>query len=322
MTEDQGKYVTKQEVDDANEMLGAGYVIHPPAQVLEMQEDYSLEKKENIAWVKIDVGFRGVMKKLKGSQLSVFLAISLRINNQGLCYPSFETIAEDTGYSLRAVKTAAKKLQDAGFLTIVKGKMASNMYHVNAFAAFGESNPDSAEIALGANSDTPECKNEHGNMSGIALKEESINKNQEEETTLVEKEIFKSANKTMDAFLANEQVVHDKLAKNETYPYREEFPEPIRELLDVYVKITGQKPLKSNVSDWLLTGQDWLDLEIKPIDLQMAYDKSKPESGPGFTVARPGSLTLTAGVFSGERRKKGYDSDLSAVDRIAAKFGV
>jgi len=126
----------------------------------------------------------------------------------------------------------------------------------------------------------------------------------------------------LDWILHYEKVAQEKLAKNETYPHREKFPEPIRDLLDVYVKITGQHPIKKSVSDWLMTGQDWLDLGITPIDLQRAYEKSKPESGPGFTVARPGSLTNVAGVFSGERRSKGYDSDMSAVDRIAAELGV
>ena len=132
-------------------------------------------------------------------------------------------------------------------------------------------------------------------------------------------EVFESANKTVDGILAFAREGEEKEAKGETWPHREKFPEPIQELLDVYVKLTGQHPIKSKVSDWLLTGQEWLDVGINKIDLQLAYDKSKPENGSGFTVARPGSLTNTAGVFAGERRLKGSTSGMSAVDRIVAK---
>ena len=82
-------------------------------------------------------------------------------------------------------------------------------------------------------------------------------------------------------------------------------PEPIRDLLDVYVQITGQRPTKGALMDWLQTGQDWLEVGISGDDLRAAYHKAKPEPGEGFMVARPGSLTKVAGMFAGERNRRG-----------------
>ena len=81
-------------------------------------------------------------------------------------------------------------------------------------------------------------------------------------------------------------------------------PEPIRDLLDIYVQITGQKPAKNKLMDWLQTGQEWLEVGISADDLRAAYKKAKPDDGNGFMVSRPGSLTTVAGMFAGERRKK------------------
>ncbi len=109
-----------------------------------------------------------------------------------------------------------------------------------------------------------------------------------------------AANKSIDAMLEWERVANEKIERNEAWKYREEFPEPIRDLLDVYVKLTGQRATKSKLSDWLMTGQEWLDAGIQAVDLEKAYKKSK--DGTGFTVARPGSLTNTAAAMAGERR--------------------
>jgi len=221
-------------------------------------------------------------------------------------FPAVSTVAKKTGYSERSIQRTTRTLVEKGYLVASgKGPKGTNKWK------FGR-----GDILSGVTKETEGVTSETERGDIAVTPEPSLN--HQLNHPLVGEEIFEAANKKMDAFLENEKVVQEKLSKNETYPHRDKFPEPIRELIDVYVKVTGQRPIKKNVSDWLMTGQDWLDLEIKPIDLQMAYDKSKPESGPGFTVARPGSLTNTAGMFAGERRSKGYDSSLSAVDRIIA----
>lgn len=116
--------------------------------------------------------------------------------------------------------------------------------------------------------------------------------------------LTESANKKVDAILEQERKHQEKKLEGKSWPHREKFPEAIRELLDVYVRVTGQHPTKDRVLDWLSEGQDWLDLGILPIDIEKAYQKSRgDEKGfGGFTVGRPGSLTNTANMYAGERR--------------------
>jgi len=112
------------------------------------------------------------------------------------------------------------------------------------------------------------------------------------------------ANRKVDAILQQDALAREKQSSGSAWTGREKIPEPIRDLLDVYVQITGQKPAKNQLMDWLQTGQEWLEIGISADDLREAYRKAKPDSGEGFMVARPGSLTRTAGMFAGERRKK------------------
>jgi hypothetical protein len=137
----------EDEVKDAIEMLGKGYEIHAPAVVLEMGEGRHLEHVDSSAWVKISTSFKNVMPYLKGANLAVFLAISLSVNDKGECFPGIDKLAEWTNYSERAVFYAVKELEETGFLTIVRGKKKSNLYHVNAFAAYGDSQPASAQLS-------------------------------------------------------------------------------------------------------------------------------------------------------------------------------
>ena len=74
--------------------------------------------------------------------------------------------------------------------------------------------------------------------------------------------------------------------------------------MDQYVILTGQKPTKSQLFDWLGTGGEWLELGAQPIDIVEAYKKANPEKGNGFFVNRPGSLTNTIGRVIGARRQK------------------
>jgi hypothetical protein len=142
MTEEKADYIT-----EATEMLGKGYEIHAPAVVMEMGEGFHLQQVENEAWVKISTSFKKVMPYLKGANLAVFIAISLSINDKGECFPGIDTLADCTGYSRRAVFDAIRELEQTGFLTITHGVKKSNLYHVNAFAAFGDTQPESAELS-------------------------------------------------------------------------------------------------------------------------------------------------------------------------------
>lgn len=69
--------------------------------------------------------------------------------------------------------------------------------------------------------------------------------------------------------------------------------------------VTGQRPTRGQLADWIGTGQDWLEIGIGAEDLRAAYTRSQQTDGRGFLVTRPGSLTSTAGALAGERRRTG-----------------
>ena len=94
-----------------------------------------------------------------------------------------------------------------------------------------------------------------------------------------------------------------EVSKN-AWPGREVFKDHARELIDVYVELTGQHPTKGQLSGWMADSEEWLEIGISSDDLRATYRKANPDNGDGFLVARPGSLTRVAGMIAGERRKK------------------
>jgi hypothetical protein len=94
----------------------------------------------------------------------------------------------------------------------------------------------------------------------------------------------------------------DIKASQNDFPF---FPPAERELLLVYSEVTGQKPTKAKITDWLCTAQEWLELHATQSDVRTAYRKAHPESGNGFNVMRPGSLTNAISMVVGERHTSG-----------------
>lgn len=86
---------------------------------------------------------------------------------------------------------------------------------------------------------------------------------------------------------------------------REKIPEPIRDLLDVFVQASGIKPLKGQLLDWIASGNDWLEIGATKQDVVKAFEESRPnEKGfGGFACYRPGSLTGAIQKVVGERRR-------------------
>ena len=92
-----------------------------------------------------------------------------------------------------------------------------------------------------------------------------------------------------------------EVSKN-AWPGREVFKDHARELIDVYVELTGQHPTRGQLSGWMADSEEWLEVGISMDDLKNAYAKANPDNGEGFMVARPGSLTRVAGMMAGKRR--------------------
>lgn len=170
MSEEQAKYEIKKDIDDTIEMLGKGYdagiEIYPESRVITGTSE-GLREYRTGTWIKLSTSFREIMKNLKGSRLAVFLCLCLHIDAENNCFPSHETIADETGYSKREVIEAIKELEEIEFLTVRRGEKRYNFYHVNVAAAMGA---ETAPVHFVAKNSAVSTKK----MSQTALKEEPI----------------------------------------------------------------------------------------------------------------------------------------------------
>ncbi len=213
----------------------------------------------------------------------------------GNIWPAILTIGKKTSYSRRSVQYITRRLEKMGLLVPDgEGMHGTHRWKIpldegGAKIAPVQTTEGVQPIARGG------CNLRQKGVQPIAPKPSLtiIKPSSEKSEKIIEK-----ANKTVDFILETE------LKAQSFWPGREKIPEPIRELLDVYVELTGQHPGKAKLLDWLSTGQEWLELSIISDDLRRAYEKANPQNGKGgFTVCRPGSLTATAGAFAGERHK-------------------
>ena len=75
-------------------------------------------------------------RSLKGTPKSIALALANRVNPKGVCWPSINTLANDTGFSVSTVKRGLWALKDSGYLntenrTRKDGSHTSNLYTLN-----------------------------------------------------------------------------------------------------------------------------------------------------------------------------------------------
>jgi hypothetical protein len=77
------------------------------------------------------------------------------------------------------------------------------------------------------------------------------------------------------------------------YANRERIPEPYLPFCDLFVELTGLKPKKKDLHDWIASFSDWASDGLTAEDIRKAYAHATRPDG-GFVVTRPGSLTNTA----------------------------
>ena len=85
----------------------------------------------------------------------------------------------------------------------------------------------------------------------------------------------------------------EKVTNAKGYPNRERIPEPLRMYADLYHELTEQEPTKQDASDWIDTFETWKAKKIDPDSIRMAWAQAQ-DVNHGFTVGRPGALTITA----------------------------
>lgn len=227
-------------------------------------------------------------------------------HNGGSIYPAVKTIADKTGKCERSVQYITKYLEDKGYLIRDgSGDRGTKRWRIPIYG--GQIVPETR----GENIAPPQILQEGGatsNTEGCNSLPKGVQPSAPEPSLTVIKPSIKNplsendlkiANAKVDAILANEGVAQEKISSGKSWTLREHFPEPIRELLDVFVQTTGMKCCKSNMMDWLQTGQEWLELGITKVDVRNAYNVAKDN----FNIVRPGSLTNTANACAGERRK-------------------
>ena len=293
MSEEQAKYktVTEQDTDDAREMLGSGYMeIHPPSKIISgIVGQNGLQEHKTQTWIKLSTSFRAVMARLKGSRLSVFLCISLHINENNNCYPSLETIARETGYSRREVINAVHELEQDGFLTVIREGKKSNLYHVDLAAAIGAENSP-VHFARVVNFEAK-------NMLKNAPKEEPIKG---------EKRLGANAPDPLDGFLAFERLKHeyaereglapDVLASIEAFPA--DCQNGARLMFEKCNLTPPEKPRSGkggDYADWINGIRDIVKLcaEYKVAMVDGFDEFYRTWNQSPFTYDRPGSMLKT-----------------------------
>lgn len=67
-------------------------------------------QSENTIYARIGVDFRRYLKHFKGARLHIFMALVLHMDEHGNCFPGYETIEEETGYTSSTINTALDEL--------------------------------------------------------------------------------------------------------------------------------------------------------------------------------------------------------------------
>ena len=221
-------------------------------------------------------------------------------------YPAVTTIAKKTGYSERSVQYITRDLEKAGYLvTDGEGVHGTNKWRIPIYGGVIDPTHRGADIAPVQSVQEGGAKDAPLGVQPIAP-ESSINRpiNQERARTSSKPKILGIE----AAIMADRPVTEEDLAVHDLWTGRDKVTEPIRELLDVYVELTGQRPTRDMLKDWAGTANDWLEVGIIASDLREAYLLANPPDGRGFLVSRPGSLTSVASKCAGDRRKKGISA--------------
>jgi hypothetical protein len=124
-------------------------------------------------------------------------------------------------------------------------------------------------------------------------------------------DVIQKANKTVDAMLDQER----KSAKRINYPKRESLPEPIRELIDAFVEVSGIKPISKEALSWLVAGNDWLEIGATAADVRGAFEYAKGK----FSVMTPHSLTNTLRAYRAGSLKETSEKFVQVVPLFVAQ---
>lgn len=132
--------VSLEELAEAWALIQSPIEIGPAATVLR-SDGKKLREVKLSPWVKFSVTLRqGMLAKLRGAALSVFVAIALHMDDNNECYPTLATLVKETGWGRTSVSKAIAALEGAGLVRAEERTGTSQVYRIIAGAAYGKGN--------------------------------------------------------------------------------------------------------------------------------------------------------------------------------------
>ncbi|MDF4294878.1 helix-turn-helix domain-containing protein, partial [Vibrio parahaemolyticus] len=98
-------------------------------------EDIMAKKTQRSQYDLMHPLFEAMKKEsLPSTQRLLLLGLYRFVDGEGVCFPSYKALMEETGLSNKTIATTIKKLVDSGWITYEPGDKArsqSNTYHLN-----------------------------------------------------------------------------------------------------------------------------------------------------------------------------------------------
>jgi hypothetical protein len=254
--EQQGDYITQEEIEEGLDMLGKGYedqpsvVVEPPRRRIERRGKQMMEVEE-AAFVKFSTEFKSELADLDVYALKVFIYIGLSINFEtGTAYPGIRKIAKETKMNKDTVAKAIEELEEKGFLQVRRKDGSSNIYKPECYFAIGETVP-SGRTPPELSDGSAELSDENRQLSDASRVKESQPDKQDR---------TKKRGDLVDAFLF--------------YGKQSQKDEPIEELLCKLERELRVNLQRSNSNQAIARKIIKADSEGKPLDAFLRWLKS------------------------------------------------
>lgn len=237
-------------------------------------------------------------KKVSDAQLRTLNALGMYADQFGWCFPSQTRLAEDLGKSRESVNRDISALAKLGYVEKHRNRRQGGTWSSNSYRLVFDKPYDEDDHVIqpsqGVDDHVTLDVTDHVTLDDTHLVTPDVTLtthiNDPEERPikqLTEKEYIQ-AGKQVQAMVES--------SKKARYDNRDQIPEPYLDLCDTYVEMTGQKPSKRVLMDWIATFSDWVSEGLTPKDVRAAYLHANRPDG-GFLVSRPGSLTNTAAAL-------------------------
>jgi len=220
-----------------------------------------------------------------GSDRLVLLALADSANDDGYCWPSYETIARKANLGRRYVIVIMEKLESAGLVKkthrFKDGDYTSNLYQVV--------NNSTPRVV---NHDSPASEQESTTLVNHDSLKPSFNHNEPSTRASPDGENRDVDNRTRRTDARVKGDIFDGMLayadKGDPFSW---CPEYIRPLAQTFSDSTGMIPLKAEHGRWIKAFTEQYDMGIRPDQVSRAIKKMQKD---GLTIGGPESITKTA----------------------------